>query len=140
LALSVSLVSLGGPPNLVREVTAVSRCGMAIEREKFVAAGGFDEEKFADVYHDVDLCLRLRSRGLRNIFTPFAKLNYFATSRRGCKPKPFGWSAIKAETETLVQLWPHEFAGDAFFNFNLSLRSTIPVPRVPRKVWPWQQG
>ena len=37
----------------------------------FVEMGGFNTD-FSSIYQDVDLCLRLRSMGKRNIFTPHA--------------------------------------------------------------------
>ena len=48
-----------------REVTAVTGACLAISRRTFEAVGGFDEDRFPEVYSDVDLCLRLREEGLR---------------------------------------------------------------------------
>ena len=52
-------------------VSAVSAECMAVSREKFEACGGF-EEAYRDVLFDVDLCLKLKDAGYRNLFTPFA--------------------------------------------------------------------
>jgi O-antigen biosynthesis protein len=49
---------------ITRNVSAVSGACLAIRRELFAKVGGFDEQ-FPNNYNDVDLCLRLQSRGYR---------------------------------------------------------------------------
>lgn len=56
--------------NRVREIQAVSRDCMLIRKEKFISVGGFDEA--LDPVEDIDLCLRLRQRGLKIVYTPRA--------------------------------------------------------------------
>jgi hypothetical protein len=46
---------------------------MMIARSKFLKVGGFDETELKSRYHDVDLCLRIRDVGLRNLWTPHAR-------------------------------------------------------------------
>ena len=43
---------------------------MMIARERFEAVGGFDATRLPRSLYDVDLALRLRERGLRNVYTP----------------------------------------------------------------------
>lgn len=128
--------SVGGPPNLARELTAVSASAMGIRREVYFQAGGFDAPMFPRSYHDVDLCLRLRDRKLRIVYTPFARFRYIDL----VEPHPAPIEEIILETARLVERWPQELAGDRFFNPNLSLRSEIPVPASPRLRWPWQDS
>jgi GT2 family glycosyltransferase len=47
-------------------VQAVTGAALAIRRDTFVSHGGFDEG-FHNSYEDVDLCVRLRRAGLRNV-------------------------------------------------------------------------
>jgi GT2 family glycosyltransferase len=56
---------------LARSVAAVSRDCMAVRREVFEAAGGFDQR--AGMFADVDFCLRV---GKRCVWTPHARLRY----------------------------------------------------------------
>ncbi len=44
-----------------------------VKRSTFLDAGGFNEHYFT-AYQDVDLCLRFRTLGKRNIYTPGAVL------------------------------------------------------------------
>lgn len=60
-----------GQLSVVENVSAVSAECMAVSRAKFGACGGFDPA-YAGTLYDVDLCLKLRDRGYRNLFTPFA--------------------------------------------------------------------
>lgn len=56
-----------GRPDLVREVTAVTGDCLAVMKSRFEEVGGFDEATLPDMYADLDLCLRLRSAGLRQV-------------------------------------------------------------------------
>lgn len=56
-----------------REVSVVTGACLMIRKSVFDAVGGFNEHFFT-AYQDVDLCLRLRARGLRVICTPRALL------------------------------------------------------------------
>ena len=60
-----------GLNQIARSCAAVSGHALAVRREVFNAVGGFDSD-FATAWADVDMCLRLRSRGLGIIYTPFA--------------------------------------------------------------------
>lgn len=52
---------------VVREVSAIAGGALAMRRDLLERSGGFDAA-FEDALHDVDLCLRLRSRGLRVLY------------------------------------------------------------------------
>lgn len=133
--------SIGGPPDMVREVTAIGRGCLAVRREVFERAGGFDAANLPMNFHDVDFCLGLRRLGLRNLFTPFSRLiHHEFPGRRAAARDGGGRSALAAEGLRLLERWPREFLGDAFFNPNLSLGIEIPVASVPRAAWPWLEG
>jgi len=59
--------------NKPRELQAVTGACLLIPRNVFFQVGGFDEQ-FYNGYEDVDLCLRLRERGYRVVYTPWAQL------------------------------------------------------------------
>jgi GT2 family glycosyltransferase len=130
--------SIGGPPGLVREVTAVTGACMAVRREVFQAAGGFDEEVLPVAYNDVDFCLRLRSRGLRNVYTPFARLvHHESQSRQAMETTSARKAAVAREAEALLRRWSKELAGDRFYNPNLSLEIELPAMGKSRVLWSW---
>ena len=66
-------VSLGTRWPVVQRVTAVSGSLMAFRTQAVLAAGGFDERYWLDLW-DVDLALRMRELGLAVVYTPFGEL------------------------------------------------------------------
>jgi GT2 family glycosyltransferase len=67
---------------VLRDVAAVTGASMMIKREAFDRVDGFDEQ-MAIAYNDVDFCLRVRKRGLRVVYTPYACLEHEESSSRG---------------------------------------------------------
>ena len=64
-------------------LSAVTGACMLITRSCLAATGPFDEENFAIVYNDVDICLRARAVGFRTVYTPFATLVHHESASRG---------------------------------------------------------
>lgn len=120
--------SIGGLPFLVREVTAVTGACLAVRRAHFDRAGGFDEENLPVNYNDIDFCLRLRSMGLQNIYTSHARLiHHESLSRAALEKESARKAAASEEAKIILSRWPKEFAGDAFYNPNLSRDSEWPL-------------
>ncbi len=61
-------------PKVVRNYSAVTATCMLTRRSYFDKVGGFDEENFGEAYNDVDYCLRLKAKGHRAVYTPYAVL------------------------------------------------------------------
>jgi GT2 family glycosyltransferase len=119
--------TIGGRPDLVREVTAVTGDCLAVMKSRFEEAGGFDEATLPDVHADLDLCLRLRSSGLRQVCTPFASL-VFQSTRTACGRRARARRAAEVEQySAVVRRWHLEKTVDPYFNPNLSLQTEVPV-------------
>jgi GT2 family glycosyltransferase len=71
-----------GSLQAAREVTAVTGACLLVRRAHYAACGGLNE-CFRRHYEDVDFCLRLRSRGLRNICVGNAKMLHHESKSRG---------------------------------------------------------
>lgn len=65
-----------------RGVPAVTAACLMMRRDLFQTVGGFDEQ-YAVMYNDVDLCARVRQRGLQVVVTPAARLFHFESLSRG---------------------------------------------------------
>lgn len=61
---------------------AVTAAAMAIRAEVFHQLGGFNAEKLAVAYNDVDLCLRAESSGYRTVCTPRATMIHHESMSR----------------------------------------------------------
>jgi GT2 family glycosyltransferase len=65
-----------------REVSAVTGACLAIRKATFFEVGAFSEF-YGTHYQDVDLCLKLRQRSLRCVYTPEARLFHHESLSRG---------------------------------------------------------
>lgn len=82
---------------VTQEVSAVTGACVAIAKDKFERVGGLEED-LAVALNDIDLCLKLRQQGWRNIWEPRALLYHHESLSRGVNDTP----AKKA-------LWAFEF-------------------------------
>jgi GT2 family glycosyltransferase len=71
-----------GKEGELRIVPAVTGACLLMRREQFLAVGGFDE-RLPVTFSDVDLCCRVRQRGLLVVVTPHARLFHFECLSRG---------------------------------------------------------
>lgn len=76
-----SLVHYGIPPT-PHEVMAVTGACIMVQKAKYMAAGGLNED-LAVGLNDVDFCLRLRSLGLKNIIRPDVEVIHHESLSRG---------------------------------------------------------
>jgi len=65
-----------------REWSMLTGAILATRKSVLEFVNGFDE-RFRLEFNDVDLCLRLRVLGFRNIYTPFAELIHYEKASRG---------------------------------------------------------
>ena len=65
-----------------QNVSAVTGACLLVKKSLFEEVGGLDES-FAISLNDVDFCLKLREKGLLNVFTPFAELYHYESVSRG---------------------------------------------------------
>lgn len=93
-------------------VTAVTAAALVVDRTKFEAAGGFDEERFAVSFNDVDLCLKLHAKGWQNLFEPRARLVHHESVSRGLDRDPVGAARQAGELCALQQLWGTTLVSD----------------------------
>lgn len=68
--------------DLVRNFSAVTAGCLMVKRAIYDEVGGLDEALPLN-YNDVDFCLKVRRRGYRNLFTPYAVLYHHESASRG---------------------------------------------------------
>ncbi|MCH4151325.1 MAG: glycosyltransferase family 2 protein [Sphingobium sp.] len=69
--------------SVTRTVSAVTAACLVVRRDAYFSIGGLDEASFAVAFNDVDFCLRLQQRGLRNVFVAEARLIHHESISRG---------------------------------------------------------
>jgi GT2 family glycosyltransferase len=125
--------------HLVREVSAVTAACMAVRKSTFDEAGGFDEQNLPVAFNDVDFCLRLREKGYRNVWTPFAELIHHEAATRGPDDAPENRGRFAAESAYMRRRWGDALDRDPFYSPNLSLTSEqADLAWPPRVTKPWQ--
>jgi O-antigen biosynthesis protein len=107
--------------HLRREVSAVTGACLAIRKNVFHEVGGFNE-RFRVTGNDVELGLRLRDYGYRNVMNPRVRLFHYEKSSRSHIP------VDEADIElSLLYYQPYLDEGDPYFNCNLSRNVTYPT-------------
>lgn len=94
--------------------TAVTGACLIVQRKKFLAVGGLDEQNFAVAFNDVDLCLRLNQRGWQSFYEPRATLIHHESISRGRDQDPVGAARYAGELAALQRLWGTNFIIDPF--------------------------
>jgi O-antigen biosynthesis protein len=100
-----------GSLSCAHEVTAVTAACLMMPRRFFDEIGGFTEEFFTH-YQDVDLCLRVRKKGLRILFTPFSRLLH-------CESVSRGDFYDHLDRDLILDVWGEVLEkGDPYYNIN----------------------
>jgi len=68
---------------VTRAVAAVTGAFFAVRRDIFAAGGGFDEAGLPVAFGDIDFALKLRTRGLKILWTPSVTLRHYESKSRG---------------------------------------------------------
>lgn len=120
---------------LAQELSAVTAACLLVQRKAFEQVGGLDEA-LAVAFNDVDLCLRLRAAGYRNVWTPHARLVHAESATRGDDLRPDKRARLQREADFMRQRWGALLDDDPAYNPNLSLDgeaftlATSPRPRA----------
>lgn len=98
---------------------AVTGACMMVARAKYLEVGGLDEA-LAVTYNDIDLCLKLREAGYRNVVVPRAKLFHYESKSRGRDDTRRKVEAAGVEGDIFRERWTRWVRRDPYFNLNLS--------------------
>jgi GT2 family glycosyltransferase len=105
---------------LTQNLSAVTGACMVVAKHRFEEVGGMSHE-FAVAFNDVDLCLKLITKGYRNIFTPFATLYHHESMTRGRDDTPQKRKIFMREYKLMQEKWGEMLFSDPAYNPNLTL-------------------
>lgn len=106
--------------NCLTNYSAITGACMMIKKDKFIKVGGFDENLAVDC-NDIDLCCKLFTNGLNNVYVPWVKMYHHECLTRG--------NPILSQTSISKQLlekkyfqskWASLIKNDPFYNKNLT--------------------
>ena len=126
--------------NLVQNYSAVTAACLAVRKKVYLEAGGCDEKNLKVAYNDVDLCLKIRELGYRNLWTPFAQLIHYESLSRGSDLSAANYKRFKQEHSFMLTKWKNALSNDPFFNPNLAVETHITQFAFPPKLsYEWKK-
>jgi len=126
---------------LAQNLSAVTAACLVVRREIFQHVGGFEEEHLSVAFNDVDLCLRIREAGYRNLWTPSAELFHHESYSRGLEDSQEKKHRFSKEIAYMVERWGRILTEDPYYNPNLTLEYSDFSLAWPPRVWrPWQHS
>jgi GT2 family glycosyltransferase len=126
---------------LIGNYSAMTAACMLMRRELFERAGGLDDANLPVAFNDVDLCLRIRELGYRNLWTPYAELYHLESATRGSDRTAETLPRFQREQQWFRERWGEILGSDPYYSPNLTLEhenSALAFP--PRLSNPWQTG
>uniref|UniRef100_A0A7C4RH24 Glycosyltransferase n=1 Tax=Desulfatirhabdium butyrativorans TaxID=340467 RepID=A0A7C4RH24_9BACT len=111
-------------PHVIHNVSAVTAALMMVKKSLYESVGGLDAEHLGIAYNDVDFCLKLRQKGLLNVFTPYCEAVHHESASRGYEFTSEKRERFDRERLVFESRWAGVIdAGDPYYNVNLSLQS-----------------
>ncbi len=124
----------------VQSLSCVTAACMVLRREVYLEADGLDEVHLPVSYNDVDFCLRLRAKGYRIIWTPFAELDHLESVTRGRDDSAENIDRARREAAYMARRWGAALGHDPAYNPNLTLwAEDFSLAFPPRVGWPWRE-
>jgi O-antigen biosynthesis protein len=123
---------------VTQTMSAVTAACLVVRRSTYLQVGGLDEEHLP--VNDVDLCLRVREAGYRNVWTPFAELVHHESATRGVDATPEEQARSASEQSYMHARWAATLRNDPAYNPNLTLACEDLTLAVPPRVAPLTAG
>jgi GT2 family glycosyltransferase len=120
-----------GQAQLIRGMSAVTAACLLIEKSLYLEVRGLDEDRFAVLFNDVDLCLKVKQRGLRVLWTPYACLMHHGSfSLKKTAGRHVEKQRGRREALAMLDKWMPVLARDGCHNINLSLMDRAVQPET----------
>jgi GT2 family glycosyltransferase len=104
-----------GRTHLLHSAAAVTGACLATRRSLFLELGGFDELLLKVAFNDVDFCMRVRQRGMRIVYTPYATLYHYESKSRGRELTAEQQARHRSEARAFRARWGQNIA-DPYYN------------------------
>lgn len=110
-----------GRLKLVQNFTAVTGACLIVSKQLYEAVGGLNEKDLPIAWSDIDLCLKIRQLGYRNLWTPYAELYHHESVSRGRDKTKQQRRRYLAEKAYMYRTWPALMYQDPCYNPNLTV-------------------
>ena len=110
-------------PHLTQNISAATAACMMVKKALYKELKGLEERYLAVAFNDIDFCVRLREKGLLNIYEPAATLYHHESISRGYEDSDEKTKRFAAEVRYMQFRHAVTLAeADPYFNPNLSHR------------------
>ena len=125
--------------NVIQNFSAVTAACMIMRKQVFDEAGGFDAANLPVVYNEVDFCLRIRERGYRILWTPYAELYHLESASQEPDSTSQRLTRFRKETDYMKSRWGRLLSSDPYYNLNLTLDGEPFELALPMRISkPWK--
>ncbi|TRY30778.1 glycosyltransferase family 2 protein [Aliiglaciecola sp. M165] len=102
--------------------SAVTAACLVVRKTDYLQIGGLDEKNLQVAFNDVDFCLKLAQRGLRNIYCAESVLYHHESVSRGLDIEPMKRERFKRELSFIQKKWKTYIDDDPCYNPALTLK------------------
>lgn len=106
--------------HLLQNYEAVTAACLLVRKSVYQEVNGLDEKKFKVAFNDVDFCLKVRKKGYRNLWTPYAVLFHHESVTRGSDQKKENHQRFINEVNEMKKMWKSSLEHDPTYNPNLT--------------------
>ncbi|MEW5839006.1 MAG: glycosyltransferase family 2 protein [Pseudomonadota bacterium] len=106
---------------LVQNLSAVTGACLVVRKSIYQQVAGLDEDHLSVAFNDVDLCLKVREAGYRNLWTPYAELFHHESKSRGAENTPEKQARFQSEVLWMQERWKDQLPRDPYYSPNLTL-------------------
>ena len=93
-----------------------------VKKDIYNEVNGLDSEHLKIAFNDVDFCLRIREKGLLNVFTPYCEAYHHESMSRGYEITEEQQNRFIKEVEYMAQRHADILeSGDPYYNHQLTL-------------------
>jgi GT2 family glycosyltransferase len=106
---------------VIQNFSAVTAACLLVRKKVYMEVGGFEEDSLKVAFNDIDFCLKVKSVGYRNLWTPYAELYHHESISRGLDESPEKIKRFKSEIAFMKNKWGQILERDKYYNPNLTL-------------------
>ena len=125
---------------LCQELSCVTAACLLTRKDVYNQVDGLDEVNLRVAFNDVDYCLKVRDKGYKVIWTPFAELYHLESASRGHDLSRDNIHRWQREYEFMRNKWRYALEWDPFYNPNLAITDEdFSLAQPPRLIHPWDR-
>ncbi|HHD72956.1 MAG TPA: glycosyltransferase family 2 protein, partial [Epsilonproteobacteria bacterium] len=107
---------------IIQNLSAVTSACLILRKKLYLEVGGMDAVYLKVAFNDVDLCLKIRQLGYRNLWTPYARLYHHESLSRGAEDTKEKKIRFAREVAFMQKKWGAQLQTDPYYSQYLTLR------------------